>query len=123
MIPSTAFMTQGLLYDRDGRPLGLLADGVSGFATLTNSGQVVAAQAGFKIRVYALSVSALLATAVKLQSNSTDVSFVMSLASTGGFVLPQANAGWFETAVGEALNLNMTVATTVGVQVIYALVR
>jgi hypothetical protein len=118
--------SDGQFYDPIGRPYAYLTDGVPAFVTLAASGQVVAAAAGFKIRVYAVVLSALLATAVKFQSStgSVDKSMTFSMAANGGFVLPQVgNQGWFETAVGDALNLNMTVATTVGVQVIYALVQ
>lgn len=112
--------------DVNNRPMAYLADGVPAFVTLAASGQVVAAQAGFKIRVYGFILSALAATALKFQSSTgnTDISLTMSMAATSGFVVPQCgNQGWFETAVGDALNLNMAVATTVGVQVIYALVK
>ena len=84
----------------------------------------VAAVANHKIRVYGYVFSALASTAVKFQSNASDISPTFSLGATAGFVVPQVTEpGWFETAVGEALNLNMSVNTTVGVGVIYALVK
>ena len=123
MLPTnTNSYRDGQFFDPNGRPYAYTTDGVRGFATLAASGQVVAAQAGFKIRVLGFIVSCLGATAVKFQSAASDISLTMSIAATGGFVAPMNDVGWFETAVGEALNLNMTVATTVGVQVIYALV-
>ena len=37
----------------------------------------------------------------------------MSLAANGGFVLPFNEAGWFETAAGELLNLELSGAVSV----------
>lgn len=116
----------GQFYDVNGRPLAYLADGVTAFVALAASGQVVAAQgAGNKIRVLAFIVSALATTNVKFQSAATDISLTMYLAATAGVVASGYSGaqGWFETAANEALNLNMSAATSVGVQVIYAVVK
>jgi hypothetical protein len=94
-----------------------------GFATLAASGAVVAGVAGKRIRLFAAVVSALIATNIKFQSNATDISGTFPLAATGGFVLPSVGQPWLITNAGEALNLNMSVATTVGIQVVYDVVE
>jgi hypothetical protein len=94
-----------------------------GFVTLAASGQVVAAVAGKRIRVFALVTSALLACNVKFQSNTTDITAAFPLAANGGFVMPAIGQAWFVTATGEALNLVMSLATSVAVQVIYDVVE
>lgn len=123
MLTTSLVYKDGQYYDLNGRPMSYIADGLKANVTLTASGAVVAAVPGFKIRVYAYVLSALGATALKFQSAANDISLTFSMAATSGFVVPHAgNQGWFETNVGEALNLNMTVNTTVGVGVVYALV-
>jgi hypothetical protein len=59
------------------------------------------------------------ANSVKFLSAATQISATFPLAANGGVVLPFNDHGWFETAVSEALNLNMTAATSTGVQVHY----
>lgn len=113
----------GQWYDETGARVG--APGrLRGGITLTASGQtVVAAVAGKKIRVFAAFANAGVATNVKFQTGSGgDLTGTLYHADKGGAVLPQVEDGWFETLPGEALILNMTVNTSVGVQVIYALV-
>lgn len=90
---------------------------------LGNSGTVVAGVAGKRIRVFGMATVALAAVGVKLQSNATDISGVLSLAANGGVVWGHSGTvPWCETAVGEALNINMTLATTLGGVLIYDVV-
>lgn len=112
----------GTWYDEAGNVLGLRSAPQYAAVTLAVGGLVVAAVAGRKIRVTQLYVNALAATNIKFQSNTTDISATLYLAANGGAVLPESEAGWFETAAGEALNLAMSVNTSVGVQVQYVLV-
>ena len=92
--------------------------------TLTASGQtVIAAVPGKRIRVFAFWVTTLLATNLKFQSNASDISGQMACADKGGMVVPNVDMAWLVTAVGEALNMSMTVNTQVGVQVIYDVVE
>lgn len=95
-----------------------------GFATATGTGNtaVVAAQTSNKIRVHSVLVVSTLANSVKFQSATTDKTALFPVGATGGFVLPYNPAGWFETELNEALNINMSVATSTGVQVTYSLV-
>jgi len=95
----------------------------SGFANLAASGLVIAAVTGKRIRVFAVLVSALAAATVKFQSAAADISATFPLAANGGFVMPTIGRPWFVTNTSEALNLVMSLATTVGVQVIYDVVE
>ena len=113
----------GLWFDDEGRDVGVGLVPARTGVTLTNTGTLVAAVANKRIRVYAAVMVAGSAVDVKFRSNTTDISATFPLAANGGCVLPEAKAGWFQTAVGEALNLNMSAATTVGVQLIYELVN
>lgn len=88
-------------------------------ASSLGSTEVVAAVAGGKIRVFSVAAVAGGAVSLKFQSAATDISATMALAANGGFVLPFNEHGWFETAVGEALNVNLSAAVAVGVQIQY----
>jgi hypothetical protein len=87
--------------------------------TLLSSGQVIPGVPGKRHRVFAVFVSALLATNVRFQSGVTDISGTFACSSTGGFILPYVKLAWFVTQPGQALNLSMSVNTQVGIQVIY----
>lgn len=92
-------------------------------ATLLASGQVVAAVPGKRIRVFAFWLTALVATNLKFQSGASDISGTICCDNKGGIVVPNVRMAWMVTNPGEALNLNMSVNTTVGVQVIYDVVE
>lgn len=83
------------------------------------SSAVIAAVAGKRIRVVGLVVISTAANSVNFLSAATSISATFPLAANGGFILPYNNAGWFTTTIGEALNINMTVATATGVHVLY----
>lgn len=85
----------------------------------TGDNAIVAAVSGGRIRVLAVTVITTLANNVKFRSATTDISATFPLGANGGFVLPYNEHGWFQTAIGQALNLNMTVATATAVQVQY----
>jgi len=88
-----------------------------GFANPASLGanQIVAAVTGGRIRVLSLAAISAGANSVKVQSASNDISATFSLAANGGLVLPFNEHGWFETAEGEALNLNLSAGTAVGI--------
>jgi hypothetical protein len=88
--------------------------------TVTASGQLLAAFPGKRIRVHGIALISAAATTATLRSASTDVTGSFPLAANGGFVIPFSDAGWFETAVGEALNINLSVSTATGVQLIFS---
>ena len=84
--------------------------------------EVVAAVAGFRIRVISVLLLAESAVKVKFRSASTDITGPMALDAKGGFS-GDARDGLFETEVGEALNINLDTAIQVGGSTSYALLR
>lgn len=101
------------------RPRNIVA-----FANPSTTGNtaVVAAQASNKIRVLSVAVITTLANDIKFQSATTDITALFPLGANGGFILPPNPAGWFETSINEALNINLSVATATGVNITYELV-
>jgi len=86
-----------------------------------NTAAIVAVP-GAAIRVLGLAlVNGATANSVKFQSNTTDISALFALGANGGVVLPFNEHGWMQTAVGEALNINLSGATAVGAQISYIL--
>lgn len=83
------------------------------------SNEVVAAVAGRTINVLSMAVISKLANDVKFLSASTQIGATMPLGANGGFVLPFNSYGWFNTNIGEALNINLSVATATGVMITY----
>lgn len=87
-------------------------------ATAGGNTQVVAAQgAGASIRVLAVAVLTSADVAVKFRSATTDISSSKEIAAKGGFVLPLNPQGWYQTAANEALNINLSGAANVGVDI------
>lgn len=84
--------------------------------------ELVAAEAGRRIRVLGLISVTTAANSIKFQSATTDITALFPLAANGGFTLPFTEHGWCETAVGEALNINLSAATSTGTQVVYMVV-
>lgn len=83
------------------------------------SNAVVAAVAGARYRVLAVVAVTTLANSIKFLSAASDITATFPLGANGGLVLPFNEHGWCETAVGEALNVNLSAATSTGVQVHY----
>jgi hypothetical protein len=92
---------------------------VSVTSASSGSNAIVAAVAGVRYRVLAAVAVTTLANSTKFLSGTTDISATFPLGANGGLVLPFNEHGWFETAAGEALNINLSVATSTGVQVQY----
>lgn len=88
---------------------------------LSASGTVITAVAGKRIRVFGAAIVSLLATGVKFQSGGNDITGVLSLAANGGVVWTNGTAPWFQCNIGEALNINMSVSTTLGGVITYDL--
>lgn len=101
--------------------LGPRQESLSAGVTLAASGELIAASASNRIAVYGVFVSALLDTNVRFQSNGVDVSGTFPVAARGGFVIPVARRPWIQGALSQNLSLVMSVATTVGVQLVYDL--
>lgn len=81
--------------------------------------QVIAAPAGMSIRVISMAVVASGAVTVQFQSAANNITPVWSLGANGGLVLPFNEHGWFQTNVGEALNINLGGAVSTGVLINY----
>lgn len=90
------------------------------FATITSSTSgnltVVAAVTSKKIRVVSLYMVAGGTVSVSTNSSSVGpaIAGVASLATNTGVVLPFNPVGWFETASGASLNLNLSASQVVG---------
>ncbi len=126
--PVLSFKRQGQLYKRKGAASQAGYDGAytaETFAIINAAAggdrEVVAAVAGARIRVLSYSVSAPAGggTAV-FKSASTAISPTITLGANA-FVSEAHEAGLFETAEGEALNVT-PVTSTMGVRVTYILV-
>lgn len=86
----------------------------------TNSGntQVVGAVSGKQIRVIAYAVVASATVNIKFQSGTTDITGSMRVVEGGG-IAHAYDGGLFQTAVGQALNINLSNNATVGGYVVY----
>lgn len=91
-------------------------------ASASGDTTLVAAVPGRRVRVLALAGVTTLANSVHFRSNATPIAATFPLAANGGVVLPVNELGWFETAFGEALVVNMTAATATGLQIVYVMV-
>jgi len=83
---------------------------------------LVAAVTGRKIRVLACALVAGGAVTVRFESGAggTALTGQMSLAANGVLTLPYNQAGWFETAAGALLNLELSGAVSVDGALVYA---
>lgn len=89
-------------------------------ASALGNTQIVAAQgAGIRIRVLSLFLIATLATSIKFQSDTSDISALFPVGVNGGMVVPYNPHGWFQTAANAALNINLSVGTSTGCQVVW----
>lgn len=87
--------------------------------TLLGVTELIAAAAGAKYRVLSVAVVSTIANSINFQSAAAAISATFPLGANGGFVLPFNEHGWFETNVNEALNINMSAASSTGVQIQY----
>jgi hypothetical protein len=71
------------------------------------------------IRVISVAIVSTLANNVKFQSAANDISATFPLGANGGLVMSFNEHGWFQTNVGEALNINLSVGTLTGIQINY----
>jgi hypothetical protein len=86
---------------------------------------LVAAVAGMKIRVLSLfAVMTGTAVTIRFESGASGTALTGQMQPTqgGGFVLPYNEGGWFETAAGELLNLELGGAQSVDGCLSYELV-
>lgn len=80
---------------------------------------VVAAQTGLRVRVVGAAFSSAAAVVLHFRSGTNPISGNFNLAANGGDNLPNMPHGWFQTAVGEALNINLSGAVAVGVTLLW----
>lgn len=86
----------------------------------SGNNEVIAAIANMKIKVLGVVVVSASANTIYFKSATTQISGSKALAANGGFTLPVSpDAPWMETAVGEALNIQLSAAAQVGVTIVY----
>jgi len=81
--------------------------------------EIIPAQANRSIRVISVVAISTVANNIKFLSAGTDLSATFPLGANGGLVMSFNEHGWFQTAIGEALNINLSVATATGIQLNY----
>ena len=101
-------------------PSGILYEPVE----LSASGTLVFGVPGRKIVVLSVWLVASTTNNVKFQTSTgpTDLSGPSYCAQNGGIVLPFNAGGWFETAIGDSLLINLSASNGIGGSISYALV-
>ena len=87
-------------------------------ATTSGDTQIVPAVSGKRIRVIAYAVIANATVSIKFRSGTTDITGSMRVVEGGG-IAHAYDGGLFQTAVGQALNINLSNNATVGGYVVY----
>jgi len=87
-------------------------------ATTSGDTQIVGAVSGKRIRVIAYAVVASATVSIKFRSGTTDITGSMRVVEGGG-IAHAYDGGLFQTAVGQALNINLSANATVGGYVVY----
>ena len=80
--------------------------------------QIIPAVSGKRIRVIAYAVIANATVSIKFRSGTTDITGSMRIVEGGG-IAHAYDGGLFQTAVGQALNINLSSNATVGGYVVY----
>lgn len=90
-------------------------------AASSGDNTIVAAVTGKKIRVinYALVATTAVTVAFESGAGGTALTGDMSIGATGGIVAPDADSGWFETAAGALLNMELGGAVQVSGHICY----
>ena len=87
-------------------------------ATSFGDTQIIPAVSGKRIRVIAYAVIANATVSIKFRSGTTDITGSMRIVEGGG-IAHAYDGGLFQTAVGQALNINLSTNATVGGYVVY----
>jgi hypothetical protein len=87
-------------------------------ATTSGDTQIVGGVSGKRIRVIAYAVVANATVSIKFRSGTTDITGSMRIVEGGG-IAHAYDGGLFQTAVGQALNINLSTNATVGGYVVY----
>lgn len=88
-------------------------------SAVLGSNEVVAAIPNCRIILVSAVVVTTAANSIKFLSAATDISATWPLAANGGFSMTYNPDGWMETEVNEALNVNLSAATSTGVHITY----
>lgn len=85
-------------------------------ASASGANTTVSGVSGKSIRVLSLQLTASTANNIKWQSASgpTDLTGLAYFATSGGYVLPLNQLGWFQSKTGEGLAINLAAAGAVG---------
>lgn len=85
-------------------------------ATSSGNNNLVSAVAGLRIRVLDMFLVSDTAVSLRFDSNpgGTAITGSLPIDLKGGFVLPFNPVGWFETARGQSLSLNLSLQANVG---------
>lgn len=92
--------------------------------SLSGNTEIVASTSGKKIRVLNAALFGNGGVNAKWQSSTTDITPLAYVGSNYGYVLPFSPVGWFETASGAGLRLNLSSSAggNVGVHIAYVLI-
>ncbi len=84
-------------------------------ASSSGDNALLSGVSGQSVKVIAMDVVAAAAVSAKLRSNTTDLHAALPLTANGNYWLPESPSGevYFQTAAGEALNLNLSGAVAV----------
>jgi hypothetical protein len=87
----------------------------------SSSGVVIAGVPGLRIRVIAMDLVTNNAVTIQWQTSTgpATISGPQSFAANGGIVRPFNQAGWFQTLVGDSLNITLSGGATVGGNITY----
>lgn len=88
-------------------------------ASSGGNNEIVAAVSGKKIRVLALEGTINSPASLSIRSANTAISGPHPMSANGQKVLPMNEAGWFQTAAGEALNFDLSSAVQFGGSLVY----
>lgn len=91
-------------------------------ANATGAHAVVAADATHHIRVVGYVLTSNGNVDVKFQSAASDLTGLLYFGQHTNVIAPYTQTGWFQTAVNEALNINLDANIAVGGHVLYVLV-
>ncbi len=121
------YESSGVLYDDKGK-VRSVSRGFKNIAASQTDSEVVAAVAGYKIRVLSMAMSpGATATAITFNSKpvgaGTAISALFTNAANTTQVLGPNPHGWFETNAGEGLSATTGAGSTTGLTFTYTLVK
>lgn len=121
------YQSSGVIYDDKGK-VRSVSRSFKNIAAAQTDAEVVAAVAGYKIRVLAMTMSpGATATAITFNSKpagaGTAISALFANAANATQQLGHNPHGWFETNVGEGLSATTGAGSATGLTFAYALVK